>query len=71
MEADADADADAYLLKTNSYETLPEAIRKVFAGERMLSSELIPKMMEEYRRVAVQQIQGDSGLTVQEETRRD
>jgi len=61
-----EADADAYLLKTNSYETLPEAIRKVFAGERMLSSELIPKMMEEYRRVAVQQIQRDSGLTAQE-----
>jgi len=61
-----EADADAYLLKTNSYETLPEAIRKVFNGERMLSSELIPKMMEEYRRVAVQQIQRDSGLTAQE-----
>lgn len=61
-----EAGADAYLLKTNSYETLAQAIRSIHAGERMLSAELIPTMMEEYRRVASQQIQRDSGLTPQE-----
>ncbi len=61
-----EAGADAYLLKTNSYETLAQAIRSIHAGERMLSPELIPTMMEEYRRVAAQQIQRDSGLTPQE-----
>lgn len=61
-----EADADAYLLKTNSYETLAEAIRSVHQGARMLARELIPAMMDEYRRVAAQQIQRDSGLTAQE-----
>jgi two-component system, NarL family, response regulator DevR len=61
-----EAGADAYLLKTNSYETLAQAIRAIHAGERMLSTELVPAMMEEYRRVASQQIQRDSGLTPQE-----
>ena len=61
-----EAGADAYLLKTNSYETLAKAIRAIHGGQRMLSAELIPTMMEEYRRVAAQQIQRDSGLTAQE-----
>ncbi len=61
-----EAGADAYLLKTNSYETLAQAIRAIHGGERMLSPELIPAMMEEYRRVATQQIQRDSGLSPQE-----
>lgn len=61
-----EAGADAYLLKTNSYETLAQAIRSIHAGERTLSAELIPAMMEEYRRVASQQIQRDSGLSPQE-----
>jgi len=61
-----EAGADAYLLKTNSYETLAQAIRAIHAGERTLSAELIPAMMEEYRRVASQQIQRDSGLSPQE-----
>jgi DNA-binding NarL/FixJ family response regulator len=61
-----EASADAYLLKTNSYETLADAVRRVHGGESLLSQELIAVMMEEYRKVAVQQIQRDSGLTAQE-----
>jgi two-component system response regulator DevR len=61
-----EAEADAYLLKTNSYEILAQTIRAVHNGERTLSAELIPQMMDEYRRVAAQQIQRDSGLTPQE-----
>lgn len=61
-----DADADAYLLKSNSYETLADAVRAVHRGERMLSRELVSTMMDEYRRVAAQQIQRESGLTPQE-----
>lgn len=61
-----EAEADAYLLKTNSYEILAQTIRSVHGGERTLSAELIPQMMDEYRRVAAQQIQRDSGLTPQE-----
>ncbi|QDY70525.1 response regulator transcription factor [Qingshengfaniella alkalisoli] len=57
------AQADAYLLKSNSYETLASAIRAVHRGERTLSHELIATMMEEYRRVATQQIRRDSGLS--------
>lgn len=61
-----EAEADAYLLKSNSYETLPNAIRQVHAGTPMLSQELITVMMDEYKKVAHQQIQRDSGLTPQE-----
>lgn len=61
-----DAEVSAYLLKTTSYETLAQAIRTVHAGERMLSPELVPKMMEDYQRMAVQQMQRDSGLSAQE-----
>lgn len=61
-----EAEADAYLLKSNSYETLPEAIRQVHGGKSMLSQELIGVMMDEYKKVASQQIQRESGLTPQE-----
>jgi len=61
-----DAEADAYLLKSNSYETLPAAIRKVHAGVPMLSQELIATMMVEYKQAAAHQIRRESGLTVQE-----
>lgn len=61
-----DAEVSAYLLKTTSYETLAETIRKVHAGERMLSPELVPKIMEDYQRMAAQQMQQDSGLSAQE-----
>ena len=61
-----EAEADAYLLKSNSYETLPGAIRQVHSGQSMLSQELIGVMMDEYKKVASQQIQRESGLTPQE-----
>ncbi|WEK04622.1 MAG: response regulator transcription factor [Candidatus Devosia phytovorans] len=61
-----EAEADAYLLKSNSYETLPDAIRHVHGGKSMLSQELIGVMMDEYKKVASLQIQRDSGLTPQE-----
>lgn len=61
-----EAGADAYLLKSNSYSTLPHAIRTVRDGNRMLAPELIPRMMDEYRRVAAQQIQRDNGLSPQD-----
>jgi DNA-binding NarL/FixJ family response regulator len=61
-----EAEADAYLLKSNSYETLPQAIRQVHGGKSMLSQELIGVMMDEYKKVASQQIQRVSGLTPQE-----
>lgn len=61
-----EAEADAYLLKSNSYETLPNAIRQVHGGKSMLSQELIGVMMDEYKKVASQQIQRESGLTPQE-----
>lgn len=61
-----EAGAMAYLLKSNSYDTLPNAVRAVHSGEHILSPELVSKMMTEYRRIAAQQIQRDSGLSPQE-----
>lgn len=57
-----EAQADAYLLKSNSYETLAGAIRTVHSQGRTLSQELVSTMMEEYSRVATQQMRRDSGL---------
>ena len=66
MAGALDAGADAYLLKSNSYMTLPQAIRAVHLGQKSLAPELIQQMMDEYKRLASRQIQIDSGLTPQE-----
>jgi len=60
------AGAEGYLLKSASPEMLASAIRQVAAGERLLSSGLVGKLMREFSELARTQAQAQSGLTAQE-----
>jgi two-component system response regulator DevR len=60
------AGAYAYLLKSTSYDTLATAIRTVYAGQRLLAPDLISHVLEDYQRLAQEQIRRDSGLAPQE-----
>jgi DNA-binding NarL/FixJ family response regulator len=60
------AGAYAYLLKSSSFDILPHAIRTVHSGQRLLAPELVPHVLEDYRRISQQQTQRESGLSPQE-----
>lgn len=57
------AGAYAYVLKNSSYDTLAQTIRRVAAGQRLLSPDLVHHVLEEYYRVVHEQIRHDSGLS--------
>jgi two-component system, NarL family, response regulator DevR len=60
------AGADGYLLKSASQESLADSIRQVGHGERLLSPNLVGKMMREFKDLANDKARSDSGLTDQE-----
>jgi DNA-binding NarL/FixJ family response regulator len=57
------ADAQAYLLKSVSDETLVWTIRAVHRGERLISPELLDRMLRQFAQVRYQQIQQEVGLS--------
>jgi DNA-binding NarL/FixJ family response regulator len=60
------AGAYAYLLKSNSFDVLPRAIRTVHSGQRLLAPELVSHVLEDYRRISQQQVIRECGLSTQE-----
>lgn len=60
------AGAYAYLLKSNSFDILPRAIRTVHSGQRLLAPELVPHVLEDYQRISKIQAIRECGLTLQE-----
>jgi DNA-binding NarL/FixJ family response regulator len=60
------AGADGYLLKSTSQEVLADSIRQVGRGERLLSPNLINKVLREFQDLARDKARADSGLTDQE-----
>jgi DNA-binding NarL/FixJ family response regulator len=60
------ADARAYLLKSVSDETLVWTIRAVHRGERLISPELLERMLRQFAQVRFQQIQQEVGLSDQD-----
>ncbi len=60
------ADAQAYLLKSVSDETLVWTIRAVHRGERLISPELLDRMLRQFAQVRYQQIQQEVGLSDQD-----
>jgi len=60
------AGAYAYLLKSTSYDTLAGAIRAVQRGQRLLAPELVHHILDEYRRLAQEQLRQQAGLSEQE-----
>ena len=60
------AGAQAYLLKSVSDETLVWTIRAVHRGERLISPELLDRMLRQFAQVRYQQIQQEVGLSDQD-----
>jgi DNA-binding NarL/FixJ family response regulator len=60
------AGAEGYLLKSASQEILADSIRQVGRGERLLSPNLVGKVMREFKDLAKGKARADSGLTDQE-----
>ncbi len=61
-----EAGVHGYLLKSVSHETLPDAIRAVMRGEKLLSPNLVSGMVDQYQKLAQSQAQKDAGLTPDE-----
>ncbi len=60
------AGAEGYLLKSASAQVLASAVRQVGQGERLLSPQLVSKLMREFQDMAKEKARSDSGLTDQE-----
>lgn len=60
------AGAEGYMLKSASQESLADSIRQVARGERLLSPDLVGKMMREFKELANDKARAESGLTDQE-----
>jgi DNA-binding NarL/FixJ family response regulator len=58
-----EAGVHGYLLKSVSHRTLPDAIRAVFSGEKLLSPELVSDVVTKYQELAREQARQAVGLT--------
>ncbi len=58
--------ANAYLLKDVALETLPEAIRQVARGHRLLSPQLVDRTLRQFQTLASNQLRQESGLSEEE-----
>lgn len=58
-----EAGVHGFLLKSVSHETLPDSIRAVMRGERLLSPTLVSNVVDQYQELAQSQAQKEAGLT--------
>lgn len=61
-----EAGVHGYLLKSVSHETLPDSIRAVMRGEKLLSPKLVSTVVDQYQKLAQSQAQKEAGLTPEE-----
>ena len=61
-----EAGVHGYLLKSVSHETLPDSIRAVMRGQRLLSPTLVSNVIDQYQELAQSQAQKEAGLTPEE-----
>jgi DNA-binding NarL/FixJ family response regulator len=61
-----EAGVDGYLLKSVSHETLPDSIRAVMRGEKLLSPPLVSAVVTKYQDMAQEQARREAGLTEEE-----
>lgn len=60
------AGAHAYLLKDVALQTLPEAIRAVHRGERMISPQLMGRVLRQFQTLADERLRSEAGLSAEE-----
>jgi DNA-binding NarL/FixJ family response regulator len=58
-----EAGVDGYLLKSMAHESLPDAIRAVISGEKLLSPSLVTTVVSNYQSLAREHAQREAGLT--------
>jgi DNA-binding NarL/FixJ family response regulator len=63
LEQGLEAGVHGYLLKSVSHETLPDSIRAVMRGEKLLSPSLVSTVMGNYQKLAQEQAKREAGLT--------
>ncbi len=61
-----EAGVDGYLLKSVSHETLPDSIRAVARGEKLLSPSLVSTVVSDYQKLAQEHARREAGLTPEE-----
>lgn len=61
-----EAGVHGFLLKSMSHESLPDSIRAVMRGERLLSPPLVSAVVANYQRLAQEQARRDLGLSAEE-----
>jgi DNA-binding NarL/FixJ family response regulator len=61
-----EAGVRGYLLKSVAHETLPDSIRAVMRGERLLSPTLVSNVVGQYQELAQSQARKEAGLTPEE-----
>lgn len=61
-----EAGVHGYLLKSASHESLPDSIRAVMRGQRLLSPSLVSTVVTDYERLAQEQARREVGLTPEE-----
>ncbi len=66
LRAAMEAGVHGYLLKSFSHETLPDSIRAVMKGEKLLSPNLVSNVVDQYQKLAQTQAHKDAGLTPDE-----
>jgi DNA-binding NarL/FixJ family response regulator len=62
LEEGLEAGVSAFLLKSMSHESLPDHIRNVMEGARILSPSLVSTVVEKYQELAVEQARREQGL---------
>ena len=61
-----EAGVDGYLLKSASHESLPDSIRAVMRGEKLLSPPLVSAVVSNYQKLAQEHARREAGLTAEE-----
>jgi len=61
-----EAGVHGYLLKSVSHERLPDSIREVMGGEKLLSPTLVSAVVSKYQELAQEQARRETGLTAEE-----
>jgi DNA-binding NarL/FixJ family response regulator len=63
LEQGLEAGVHGFLLKSVSHETLPDSIRAVMRGEKLLSPSLVSKVVSNYQKLAQEHAKREAGLT--------